>query len=141
MICHTACLRKSRRGRPGLLLQVWGGLPQEFREHQVGLGWEGGPGAARLGAGGLGQLNKAVSRVTGGGKVTAARQDRVTLLEAGHKFKTVGTRKSRNPIREGVKSAGDAGRTNKSIRYRRHETGMKYRHLLNRKSLFLEGRI
>lgn len=94
MICHSACLRKSRRGRPGLLLPV-----QESREHQVGLrGWEvgwGGSGAAGLGVGGLGQLSKAVSRVAGGGKVTAAQQDRATVVQAGHKSKTVGRRKSR----------------------------------------------
>lgn len=107
MICHS-------EGRPSLLLQICSGGAQEFGEHQVGLkGWWGGPGASRLGVGGLGQLNKAVLRVTRGGKEEgpAARQDRVTVLDAGHKFKTAGTRKSRKPIREGVKRAGDAGRT------------------------------
>lgn len=55
----------------------------------------GGSGAAGLGVGGLGQLSKAVSRVAGGGKVTAAQQDRATVVWAGHKSKTVGRRKSR----------------------------------------------
>lgn len=80
-----------------------------------GWGWGGGSGAARLGVGGLGQLKKAVSRVTGGGKVAAARQDRVMGLEAGHKFRTAGARKSRKSIREGVKRAGDAGRTGTNL--------------------------
>lgn len=97
----------------------------------------GGSWAARLGVGGLGQLTKAVSRVMGGGQVTAAQQNRVRVLEAGHKFKTVGKRKSKNQLEKTrMEMQGELEQI-----YQRHETGIKYRHVLYRKSLFLAGKM
>lgn len=58
----------------GLLLQGRGPRVQEAPGHSEWMGGVGGsnPGAARLDIRGLGQLSQAVSRVTGGERVTAA---------------------------------------------------------------------
>lgn len=45
-------------------------------------------GAAGLGAGGLGLLDQAVTRVAGGEKAIAAGQDCLVFLEVCHKFRT-----------------------------------------------------